>query len=286
MDIALVVAQWSGRLPPGFVPPPVLRQPLPRCVQTRCTRTVWIKPDGTLAKSCRPCLDRRAASCRRRREHFVELGGCRRCAYRPRLEGDYLCERCREERDIERAQKRRDALDAAVIDQFAAKPDRAHEPSNLDCGVSPWNARSKPQPSGRLLVAAAGSRTQVQPGMASRGERYRLEVQALLIASGIEARRLRCRVSIVANPVSPAAGPAVPTRLPARKPAPGGRSGPNPPPFLRSTVPSFPKTRPKCRIRPLWRASRPGHRPPGPVWLRREHRRPGRRPDHRGPLRR
>lgn len=62
-------------------------------------------------------------------------------------EGDFLCERCREDRDIERAQKRQDALDAAVIDDFAAKPDRAREPSNLDCGVSPWNARAKPEPS-------------------------------------------------------------------------------------------------------------------------------------------
>ncbi|MCY4011373.1 MAG: hypothetical protein OXG82_01515 [Gammaproteobacteria bacterium] len=74
-------------------------------------------------------------------------GGCHRCAYRKRLEGDFLCERCRQDRDIERGQKRRDAIDAAVIDEFAARPDRAHEPSNLDCGISPWNARPKPEPS-------------------------------------------------------------------------------------------------------------------------------------------
>ena len=79
--------------------------------------------------------------------HSVAEGGCRRCAYRKRLEGDFLCARCREDRDIERAQKRQDALDAAVIDDFAAKPDRAHEPSNLDRGISPWNARPKPEPS-------------------------------------------------------------------------------------------------------------------------------------------
>ena len=137
MDIELLVAQWSGKLPPGFVRPPVLRRPLPRCAQTRCTRTVWIKPDGSLAKSCRPCLDRRAASCRRRRKHFVEQeGGCRRCAYRKRAEGDYLCTRCREDRDAEREQSRLDNRDAAVIDEFAAKPDKAHNPSNVDCGVS------------------------------------------------------------------------------------------------------------------------------------------------------
>ncbi len=71
MDIELLVAQWSGKLPPGFVRPPALRQPLPTCAQRRCKRPVWVKPDGTLATSCRPCLDRRAASCRRRRRHFV-----------------------------------------------------------------------------------------------------------------------------------------------------------------------------------------------------------------------
>ena len=147
MNIELLVAQWSGKLPPGFVRPPVLRQPLPRCAQTRCTRTVWIKPDGSLARSYRPCLDRRAASCSRRRRHFVERGGCRRCAYRPRLEGDFLCERCREDRDVEHARKRQDAIDAAMIDEFAAQPERVHNASNLDCGVSPWNGRPRPEPS-------------------------------------------------------------------------------------------------------------------------------------------
>ena len=68
-------------------------------------------------------------------------GGCRRCAYRKRLPGDFLFARCREDRDAERAQKRQDALDAAVIDEFAAKPDRARQPSNLDCGVSPLMPR-------------------------------------------------------------------------------------------------------------------------------------------------
>ena len=77
----------------------------------------------------------------------VAQGGCRRCAYRKRPEGDFLCERCREDRDIERAQKRQDAIDAAVIDEFAAKPETAHRASNLDIGVSPWNGRPTPQPS-------------------------------------------------------------------------------------------------------------------------------------------
>ena len=147
MDLQLLIAQWSGALPPGFVRPPVPQRSLPRCCQTRCKRPVWIKPDGELAKSCRRCLDRRAASCRRRRAFFVEQGGCRRCSYRKRAEGDFLCERCREDREIERARKRRDNRDAAIVDEFAARPETAHRASNLDLGVSPWNGRPKPEPS-------------------------------------------------------------------------------------------------------------------------------------------
>ena len=44
-------------------------------------------------------------------------------------------------------QKHQDAVDAAVIDEFAAKSDRVHNASNLDCGVTLWNARPKPAPS-------------------------------------------------------------------------------------------------------------------------------------------
>lgn len=148
MELETLIAQWSDKLPPGFVPHAVLSaQARPRCAQRRCKHPVAIKKDGEFAKSCAGCLARRAASCHRRRRHFVELGGCRRCAYRQRLAGDFLCARCREDRDIERAQKRQDAIDAAAIDEFAAMPDRAHEPSNLDCGISPWNARAPRQPS-------------------------------------------------------------------------------------------------------------------------------------------
>ncbi len=147
MDLETLIAQWSGRIPPGFVPPTATLEPSTRCQQPRCPGTVAVKRDGTPAKSCARCLARRAASCRRRRAALCAEGGCRRCAYRKRLPGDFLCQRCRDDRDAERAQKRRDALDAAAIDAFAARPDRAHEPSNLDCGVSPWNARSKPQAS-------------------------------------------------------------------------------------------------------------------------------------------
>ena len=138
MDLELLIAQWSGQLPPGFVPPAVLRHtPTEECSHKRCHRPVAIKKDGTPAKACERCLTRRAASCRRRRAALVAEGGCRRCSYRKRAEGDFLCPRCREDRDIERAQRRRDALDAAAIEEFAAQPERVHKASNLDRGISP-----------------------------------------------------------------------------------------------------------------------------------------------------
>ena len=45
-----------------------------------------------------------------------------------------LC-RCREDRDIERAQKRQDVIAAAAIDEFVAQPERVHHASNLDRGA-------------------------------------------------------------------------------------------------------------------------------------------------------
>ena len=148
MDLTHLIAQMNGKLPEGFVRPAILETGLATCSQHRCKRKVAIKRDGTPAKSCQSCLDRRAASCRRRRAALGAEGGCSRCAYRKRLVGDFLCARCREDRDIERAQKRQDAVDAAAIDEFAAKPDKAHRASNLDIGVSIWNAaRPKPEPS-------------------------------------------------------------------------------------------------------------------------------------------
>ena len=148
MDLETLIAQWSGKLPPGFVPHAVVIRAEPEpCSQPRCRRPRARKADGGWYKSCQPCRDRRAASCRRRRAALVAEGGCRRCAYRKRLEGDFLCARCREDRDVERAQKRRDAIDAAAIDEFAARPETAHRASNLDIGLSPWNARPKPEAS-------------------------------------------------------------------------------------------------------------------------------------------
>ena len=58
-----------------------------------------------------------SSSCKRRRAALVAKGGCRRCAHRKRLEGDFLCERCRAERE----RCRWDSRGAAMIDQFAAK---------------------------------------------------------------------------------------------------------------------------------------------------------------------
>ena len=141
------IAQWSGKLPPGFVPHPTLHTGLAECAHKRCRNRVAIKGNGTPAHACQNCLERRARSCKRRRAALVAEGGCRRCAYRKRAEGDFLCERCREDRDIERAQKRQDALDAAVIDKFAAQPDKVHKASNLDRGVSPRNAKPKKEAS-------------------------------------------------------------------------------------------------------------------------------------------
>ena len=138
MDLDTLIAHWSGTVPPN-----VRTEGAARCAQPRCLGKVAIKSDGTPAKSCFRCLKRRAASCRRRRAALVAEGGCRRCGYRKRLENDFLCQRCRDDRDRERAQKRQDAHDAAVIDDFAAQPDRVHKAGNLDIGVSPWNARGK-----------------------------------------------------------------------------------------------------------------------------------------------
>ena len=144
MDLSTLIAQWSGKLPDGFVPPAVMREEPETCSQPRCKRKRARKANGEWAASCQPCLDRRAASCRRRRAAKTAEGGCRRCAYRQRLAGDFLCQRCRDDRDAERAQKRQDAIDAAAIDEFAAKPERVHKASNLDLGISPWNGRPAP----------------------------------------------------------------------------------------------------------------------------------------------
>ena len=67
MDLELLRAQWSATLPPGYH----VRIGLPACCHKRCKNPVAIKRDGKPATACQRCLDRRAASCRRRRAHFV-----------------------------------------------------------------------------------------------------------------------------------------------------------------------------------------------------------------------
>ena len=147
MDLDTLIAQWSGTVPPGFIRPAIPDADLPVCKHKRCRNKVAIKRDGTPAHACQPCLDRRARSCKRRRTALVAEGGCRRCAYRKRLPGDFLCQRCRDDRDSQHAQERQDDRDAAALDAFAAQPERVHKASDLDCGISPWNARPAPEPS-------------------------------------------------------------------------------------------------------------------------------------------
>ena len=167
MDLPTLVAQWSGKLPEGFVQPTIVRRaPAPQCSLERCRRSAAVKKDGTFAHACQRCLDRRAASCRRRRAALVADGGCRRCSYRKRLEGDFLCQRCRDDRDIERAQKRQDAIDAAAIDEFAAHPERVRKASNLDCGVSPGTqdrSRNRQPPTGRRCRTRSRARSASGP---------------------------------------------------------------------------------------------------------------------------
>ena len=141
MNLDLMLAQLRGTPPSDVLQLDSVPQDWPTCVQKRCRNPVDVKKNGEYARSCRGCLQRRARSCKRRRAALVARGGCRRCAYRKRLKGDFLCARCRKERDIERAQKRQDAIDAAAIDEFAAQPEHVHKASNLDCGVSPLMPR-------------------------------------------------------------------------------------------------------------------------------------------------
>ena len=168
MNLDHMLAQLHGTLPADVPHPESFSQERPRCSQRRCRNPAAVKKNGEYAKSCRSCLVRRAKSCRRRRKILAAQGGCRRCAYRKRLDGDFLCQWCRDDRDAERAQKRQDAIDAAAIDEFAAKPEKAHRASNLDIGLSPWNARSKP------LATAAYWSPLPDPDPAEQGWRWSL----------------------------------------------------------------------------------------------------------------
>ena len=165
MNLDHMLAQLRGTLAADVPHPDSFSQEAPRCVQRGCNRPASIKDNGEYAKSCKPCRIRRAKSCKRRRKALIAQGGCRRCAYRPRLQGDFLCARCRQDRHAERAQKRQDAIDAAAIDEFAAKPEKAHRASNLDRGVSPERKAGAGGDCG-VLVTAARPRSEAERDMA------------------------------------------------------------------------------------------------------------------------
>ena len=46
MNLETLIAQWSGQLPPGFVPPAERPEALDRCSQKRCKNPVAIKKNG------------------------------------------------------------------------------------------------------------------------------------------------------------------------------------------------------------------------------------------------
>ena len=71
MDLQLLIAQWSGALPPEFVRPAVLDTRLATCRHRRCRNKVAIKKNGEPATACASCLARRARSCKRRRKALV-----------------------------------------------------------------------------------------------------------------------------------------------------------------------------------------------------------------------
>ena len=52
MDMDSLIADWGGKLPPGFVRPVGPRTGRAECKHTRCRNKVAIKRDGTPARSC------------------------------------------------------------------------------------------------------------------------------------------------------------------------------------------------------------------------------------------
>ena len=52
MALQLLIAQWSGKLPEGFVRPASLQTGLAECKHKRCRNKVAIKRDGTPAHAC------------------------------------------------------------------------------------------------------------------------------------------------------------------------------------------------------------------------------------------
>ena len=226
MDPNVLIALWSGRLPDGFVPPAIPDEDLATCCQKRCRNKVAIKRDGTPARSCQRCLDRRAASCRRRRAALTADGGCRRCAYRKRAEGDFLCERCRGERDVERAQKRQDAIDSAAprrVRRAARARPRGEQPR---LRRQPLERPQAPRGQRQLLVAQPGSSPHPRSG-----SRHLSPLPALLTRRGPPVPQRAGGPRHAANP--PQQGRPAPTTAAwrrSRRFRPAARPAPESPP--------------------------------------------------------
>jgi len=106
--------------------------------RNRCSNRRDEKPDGTLYAQCRSCRERT----KRRRAELVAAGGCVKCGYRQRADGDTHCPSCRIAKDAHNAEARELRRLAREIDEWAAKPEpRRFEPSAEDCGISRWNSR-------------------------------------------------------------------------------------------------------------------------------------------------
>ncbi len=141
MDLETLIAQWSGTVPPGFVRPAILETGLATCCHRRCKNKVATKKKGEPATAC---------------------------------------ERCREDHDIERAQKRQDAIDATATDEFAARTDRPKpEPSAAYWSRLPdpepveereW-ARSIPTPAGGTGAADSSPAVEARRRRSSRLDR-------------------------------------------------------------------------------------------------------------------
>ena len=129
MDLQLLIAQWSGKLPEGFVRPARLQTGLADCKHKRCRNKVATKRDGTGARL--PALPRQTRTILQAPPG--RSGGRRRLPQVrvPQASGGRLPLRAvpRGARYRARAE-RQDPLDAAAIDEFAAQPDRVHKASN------------------------------------------------------------------------------------------------------------------------------------------------------------
>ena len=103
-----------------------------------------------------------------------------------------LCQRCRDDRDAERAQKRQDAIDAAAIDEFAAKPDKVHRSSNLDMRRLALERQQAEAGALRgLLESASRPGAGFGAGMALVADERKTAPPVLIQPRAVQARRLR-----------------------------------------------------------------------------------------------